>query len=224
MHSEQWKILHAGELAFFARVAASISHEIKNHLAIINEQNGLMGDLLAMAVKSGGIPATRMDAVVNDIAKQITLTDTIVRRFNTFAHTADKAAASVDVGDALVLLAQIGTRLARLKEKRLIVDKTPEHVVVRTNHFALLHLLYVCLNMLLEGAAKGDEVQLGLTVAEEEVRILMTARGGLESERVSGQDHVFLLLLEMLGAGFAVDIDGARLILTIPKDRQAQGK
>lgn len=216
MQAEQWKILHAGELAFFARIAASISHEIKNHLAIINEQNGLLGDLLALAAKSGETPASRMDAVVNDISKQITLTDTIVRRFNAFAHTADKAAATVDAGDSLALLAQIGGRLARLKEKRLVVDTLPGHVLIRTNHFALLHLLYVCLNMLLDG--EGEQVTLGLEAGEREVRILMRAQGGVDRERFSGEDQVLLVLLDMLGAGFSADYRQGRIVVTMPRD------
>ena len=34
------------EIGFMGKVSASLSHEIKNTLAIINESVGLMGDLL----------------------------------------------------------------------------------------------------------------------------------------------------------------------------------
>ena len=34
------------EIGFMGKVTASLSHEIKNTLAIINESAGLMGDLL----------------------------------------------------------------------------------------------------------------------------------------------------------------------------------
>ena len=36
-------------LAFFGKVSASISHELKNVMAIISETAGLLGDLSAMA-------------------------------------------------------------------------------------------------------------------------------------------------------------------------------
>ena len=40
-------------LRFFGMMTASVSHEIKNVLAIINENAGLMSDLTQMMMKSG---------------------------------------------------------------------------------------------------------------------------------------------------------------------------
>jgi hypothetical protein len=45
-------------LAFFGKVNASISHELKNVMAIISETTGLLGDLSEMA--RGGTPSTRI--------------------------------------------------------------------------------------------------------------------------------------------------------------------
>ncbi len=42
-------------LRFFGMINASISHEIKNVLAIISESAGLMEDLLLLAQKGGGL-------------------------------------------------------------------------------------------------------------------------------------------------------------------------
>ncbi|NNG12708.1 MAG: sensor histidine kinase, partial [Halobacteria archaeon] len=39
----------AQELRYFGKVTASISHELKNVLAILNEHTGLLQDLTAMA-------------------------------------------------------------------------------------------------------------------------------------------------------------------------------
>ena len=39
-------LITASHLAFVGRVTASLSHEVKNTLAIISESSGLMGDLL----------------------------------------------------------------------------------------------------------------------------------------------------------------------------------
>ena len=40
------------DLAFFGKMCASISHEIKNCLAVISEQNGLHQDLLMLQAQN----------------------------------------------------------------------------------------------------------------------------------------------------------------------------
>ncbi len=216
MNPEQWKILHAGELAFFAKISASVSHEIKNHLAIINEQNGLLGDLLAMAAKGGALQAPRLNAVVGDISRQVTLTDTIVRRFNIFAHTADKALDSVDVKDSLALLVQIAGRLARLREMALVVLDCPEHVQIRTHPFEFLHVIYLCLDMLLNGGAAGRQVDLGFSLEAGSVRVLLAVAEGLNPERVNLDVPLLQLLSDRLQATLASDQAAGRLSLTFP--------
>ena len=42
------------DLLFFGRIGASVSHELKNVLAVMNEQAGLLGDLACMAAR--GMP------------------------------------------------------------------------------------------------------------------------------------------------------------------------
>ena len=46
MLKENEDLSRVEEIAFMGKVTASLSHEIKNTLAIINESVGLMGDLL----------------------------------------------------------------------------------------------------------------------------------------------------------------------------------
>ena len=53
-------------LQFFGRMSASISHEIKNVLAIINENAGLLEDFSLMADRGG---ADRFWTIKNDGGK-----------------------------------------------------------------------------------------------------------------------------------------------------------
>jgi len=47
-------------LKFFGKMTASISHELKNVLAIINENAGLLEDLCAMAEKGRPVDPVRI--------------------------------------------------------------------------------------------------------------------------------------------------------------------
>jgi len=43
------------EIAFFGRITAGVTHELKNVLAIVNESSGLMQDLLALSKEAPAI-------------------------------------------------------------------------------------------------------------------------------------------------------------------------
>ncbi len=223
MNPDQWKQLHAGELAFFAKISASISHEIKNHLAIINEQNGLIGDLLHMAERGKPLSAERLAAVVRDVAKQVSKTDYIVRRFNTFAHTADSPVKSIDVPDFLNLLVELAARPARLKEMSAALAPCPEHVLIRTHPFEFLHVLYSCLNSLFNHAAPGDRVIISLVSEREQVRILMAVEGEAgeghcPTPDALSEDGSLRLLLDRLQARLPADHEQSALALVFPVD------
>ena len=73
----------------FARISASISHEIKNILSIINENAGLLDDFAQMADRDEGVAVERVRSVTGIIAKQVDRSNTIMKNLNRFAHSAD---------------------------------------------------------------------------------------------------------------------------------------
>ena len=89
-------------------MAASVSHEIKNVLAIINENAGLLQDMLGMHEKGMPLSPERLSRLAQSIARQVSRGDGIVKGMNRFAHSADDAKEKVDVG----ALVQFMTRLA----------------------------------------------------------------------------------------------------------------
>ena len=58
-------------LQFFGKMTASISHEIKNVLAIINENAGLLGDLALLAERGVAIEPQRLNDMSRTVMKQV---------------------------------------------------------------------------------------------------------------------------------------------------------
>jgi len=99
-------------LAFFGRVNASISHELKNVMAIISETTGLLGDLSEMA--RGGTPLDP-DMLTNStesIIEEIQRGFTIIRQMNRFSHSVDAPVVSVDLMEILDLVRNLSGYLA----------------------------------------------------------------------------------------------------------------
>jgi len=211
-------------MAFFAKISASISHEIKNHLAIINELNGLMGDVLSMADQGKAVPVDKFAEVIRDVARQISLADATVRRFNTFAHTADSSTLSIDVAEMLDLLVELSRRPARLKEMTLGLETCPENVRIQTHPFEFLHVLSACLRLLLESGVAGQAISLGLEVDTTRARVVMTVRGADTPSqnpcmaRAPSPDPGLALLLQRLHADLQFQPEQGRLLVSFPLD------
>ena len=69
-------------LQFFGRISASISHELKNVLAIVNENAGLLEDLTLMADRGQPIDPARLKIMAATVQKQIGRADEILKKMN----------------------------------------------------------------------------------------------------------------------------------------------
>lgn len=118
--------------AFMGRVAAGLSHDLVNVLAIIQQSSGLLGDYLALArketLKSLGLrPQFKYHDKFTDIIAQIR---TQVQRgqdlcddLSRLAHAPDDESGDPDLGDACTLLAGLCSRQARRAKSSLTVEE-----------------------------------------------------------------------------------------------------
>jgi len=74
-------------LQAFTEIFAIVSHELRNTLAIINENSGLLDDLILMSNET--IESRRVKIATAAIEKQVSRSDKIIKTMNRFAHTAD---------------------------------------------------------------------------------------------------------------------------------------
>ena len=88
-------------LQFYGKITASVSHEIKNVLAIINENAGLLEDLTLMTDRGQPIDPARLKTMAAVVQKQIGRADGILNNMNRFAHSIDKTVAEVDLNQII---------------------------------------------------------------------------------------------------------------------------
>ena len=86
----------AAGLQFFGQISASISHELKNVLGIINENAGLLEDLTFMADRGVPLDPVRLKAMAESVKKQVGRANAIIGNMNRFAHSADRSYCTVD--------------------------------------------------------------------------------------------------------------------------------
>jgi signal transduction histidine kinase len=157
----QWRFMHDQGLAFFGRIAASISHELKNHLAVINEQTGLMSDLLHFAGQGKPPSVQRLACLSQDIAEQVGRADLTLRMFGRFSHSVDQQHCPVDLADLSETIIGIAKRLAASKGVMLSHQAGTDQIIVKTSPFLLVQLVFLCLEHIIAQADGGGELRIG---------------------------------------------------------------
>lgn len=163
-------------LRFSGAVAASLSHEINNVLAIINELSGLMGDFLLAAEKGRPLDPERLKSSVERIAKQIERGKGYVKLLNRFSHTVDDSRMSMDARESFEQVVSICQRFYTLK-KVTLQSKVPDSpVVLEGSPFDLQHLIYRCLDAALMASAAGQTVEIRLEPDSQGARLVLAGQ------------------------------------------------
>ncbi|MBG0789725.1 MAG: HAMP domain-containing histidine kinase [Desulfovibrionaceae bacterium] len=188
-------------LQFFGRVSASVSHEIKNVFAVINEAAGLIGDLTTMAERGMPIKPERLKRASDAIQGQIRRGDAIVKNMNAFAHSTDEDVREVNLGEILQLTLALTTRLADMKQIRLIAGHC-EPVSLKANPFDLMRLLHSSIAAALDSLSAGDSLVVGVEPAGHGASFSLSAPG---KDAPLANDEAFSALARSMGAAVSVD-------------------
>ncbi len=132
-------------VGFFGEISASISHEIKNVLAIMNENTGLLDDLAHMIEKGVPVPPERLVRLSQSLSRNIERADGIVKNMNRFAHSADHPSEMVDLQEAVAFVARLGSRIFGMGGARFELEAPGSPVMVLANRFFLENLVWRCM-------------------------------------------------------------------------------
>ena len=128
-------------LAFFGRVNASISHELKNIMAIISETAGLLTDLSEMARKGNPIELDMLTESTRSIIEEIQRGFTTIRQMNRFSHSIDMPVGAVDLREIFDLVSHLCGYLSFAGELQ-IHSQDGDVFEVETSEFILQAVIY----------------------------------------------------------------------------------
>jgi C4-dicarboxylate-specific signal transduction histidine kinase len=213
-----WNIIGETGLQFFGKMSASISHEIKNALAIINENAGLLHDYTQMADKGMAITPERLKTLAQKFMDQIRRADGIVKNMNRFAHSVDDSIKNIELGELLEFVAALCSRFAFMRGVALEPASPVAQVKITTNPFFLENLIWLCLEYAMGKAGQGKTVGLVAEETEDGARIRIF---GLQ-ELAAATADVFPseraeALLGPLRAQLMTDAGAGELLLILPK-------
>lgn len=199
----------------FARIAASISHEIKNTLSIINENAGLLEDLALMSGEDGGVSSERIRTATASIARQVARSNIIMKDLNRFAHSGDLPINRVSIEETLSLVINLASRQAAMRKLQVNASCPPE-LSCQTRPFILNVLLYTSLRRIYTAVDESSKLLIEAATTPSGVVITVHPQDSTnEGFMPPGNDDEQILIEYLAGTGRAGD---KLLTLTIPHD------
>lgn len=213
-----WRAIGEEALRFYGKISASISHEIKNVLAVLNENAGLLEDFTLMAEKGTPLRHDRLKILAQSMKAQIQRADVIVGNMNRFAHSVDESIARVDLNEALDLVVALAGRFADMRSISLELDRREGALPLIIQPFLLENLLWSCLNFVMEASEKGQTIRIVAEKVETGAQVKFSGASmsmeTLSSEFPSDQQKA---MLAMLGATIALHTDTGEVLLVLPE-------
>ncbi|MGD9384169.1 MAG: hypothetical protein PVH55_08975 [Desulfobacterales bacterium] len=173
------------EVAFFGKITAGITHELKNVLAIIRESSGLMEDIISISpeaiIKYQEKIQNSLVKIKDQVERGVDLTD----RLNKFAHSTDEALSKIDLQETIGQLAALAQRFARLKHIELKtvpqnIEDPPVTLVTRLVQLQMI--LFASLECCFNAMSAGGEINIGIRKLEGKNEVHVVCKGDLPDQ------------------------------------------
>jgi nitrogen-specific signal transduction histidine kinase len=139
------------QLRFIGKILAGFTHEIKNHLAIVKESAGLMGDMLKMGKTAEN--GSQYLEIIHSIEEQIERALVHFTYLNRFSHRMDTSLSTFNINESIEELTALLHRFANQKRIRIEKDFQKDLKSINSNPSMLQFLVF---NFLEEAIAKRD--------------------------------------------------------------------
>lgn len=201
-------------LAFFGSVNASISHELKNIMAIISETAGLLNDLSEMAKKGTSIEPDMLTSSTDSIIEEIQRGYTTIRQMNRFSHSADTPIGSIDLMEVLDLVRHLSGYLSYAGKMNLHPGDG-DASIVHTSPFILQALIYQAVVRAFQDKGPGAELDISVQPGGDSAwRILFEGFSNKAFE--SFHDDRIKRMATLIGVSIHWDRAADRLEINVP--------
>lgn len=159
MEKQNNTILLSG-VQFFGKMSASATHEIKNTQSIINENAGLLMDLISMADQGQPLSIERIKKISGNIIKQVQRTDLILSNLNRFSHSPDLSNQILNLEEIVQFILVLSSRLIEMQGIKFHIQPAPAPIMIDTNQFFLKYLIWCALEQACRISENNKDVNI----------------------------------------------------------------
>jgi C4-dicarboxylate-specific signal transduction histidine kinase len=208
MKSQKKDRLREMQLAFIGKLMAGLSHDFKNHLAIIKELNGLIEDLLLLDETRQPADIERYKKIINGINERIAQAAEMCRVLSGFSHRMDQPLSSLSVTDVLQEKIYLLRRFAQQKQVEVISSFAGDLPAIYNNPSLLQFTIFCILWPVLELMEPDGRIVITVGQKDESIEIVIQCEGTLKRlEENTPWEDMLPEVVHMLGADFSRGID-----------------
>ena len=187
-------------IRFFGRMSASATHEIKNTLAIINENAGLLEDLSMMAEKGHPLAPERVMDISQRMAKQVSRADLVLKKMNKFAHSVDLSREVADFEKTVMFVLDLASRILEMQGVVVEIVSPKSSMVVDINLFYLQNVIWRAIEIAADSITGKKQVMISFgTDSAPAIWFLMDSvkKGSMDDLFGSKEDRALIAYLDM---------------------------
>ncbi|MBI9089972.1 MAG: HAMP domain-containing histidine kinase [Desulfobacterium sp.] len=204
-------------LRYFGKMTAAISHELKNSLAIINENAGLMEDLSLMAKRGQQLDPQRVEDLSGRVIKQVQRADTIVKKMNRLAHSVDDPIKEIDVADLLAFTMELGKKSVSSLGVDLQMTPPESPVRINANPFLVMNLFWEVMGYACTRVNGAPCITISIVRNAGGVELVFAPVSDAGHDGFSFDQAPFSGLASCLKAEILALADRKALVLTLPE-------
>jgi len=206
-------------LQYFKAMLPSFSHEAKNVLAVINENAGLLADYILMAQKGKTLDLERLSFLSASIRKQVARFNTLITDVRQAAHGIDNDKQDICLVHHTRQVSELLSTKAAMRSIQFHVTAMEEPILIRTRPVLLLHILWICLDYIMQTSERGRHIELSLEKNGENALVRMAGIDKLKTESITAimPDAQRNTVLSALNAELAIDENEETLLFKIGK-------
>ena len=206
-------------LQFYSKVSASISHDIKNSLAVINESAGYLEDVTLMAKKGMNIDINRLETLAGSMLKQVQRANTIVKNMNRLAHSLDDPACQTDLNALIELMLRLSERTTVTRGVKVSAAFSDPAITITTHPFYVENLIWLILNFGMDVVGDAKTIDITPKKIDSGAAVHFTGLEKLTPEALDTfQTEPLRQMLAALKSTLQSDEKSGRITLVFPEN------
>ena len=196
---EQEREIRRQQMASLGRLLADFSHEIRNHLAVIQEANGLLEDMLAMEESEANPLLASLEDTTGQIRQRVRRSAELCQYLSAMAHRSDTPLSSFSVNDLLSELMVLLECSARSRQVTLQLEPGRGIEPIYNEPALLQYILYQLYVFSSDLLSNGQTLTVSTTQAAGSVEIRFRLNGVPQAD-LSGISETASAAIASLGA------------------------
>ncbi len=199
------KVEYTNKMATIGRVAAGMAHEINNPLAIINENTGLMKDLLSMGDSPPDVK--RLLKIVDAVLRSVERCSTITHRMLGFAKRMDPETERIALGPLLEEVMSFQGKEAVYRSISVNLDVPSDLPMIDSDRGQLQQVFLNILSNAYAAVEDGGRIDISLTQEDEALAVTISDNGpGIPQEHMRRIFEPFFSTRADYGTGLGLSI------------------